>query len=106
MASDTRFKPGQSGNPGGRPKGLADVTELARQHTEEAIQTLANVMRRGSPAAKVAAANAILNRAWGEPPKTVTVNDSSDIRELPRAVLLAIAGLSETNEPDDSNNVH
>jgi hypothetical protein len=29
------FKPGQSGNPGGRPR--SDVASLARQHTSEAI---------------------------------------------------------------------
>ena len=26
----SKFKPGQSGNPGGRPKGFAEVRELAR----------------------------------------------------------------------------
>jgi hypothetical protein len=34
------FKPGQSGNPGGRPKGWAEVNALARQHTAAAIEAL------------------------------------------------------------------
>ena len=28
---DTRFKPGQSGNPGGRPKGLLNLTAMLRK---------------------------------------------------------------------------
>ena len=43
--SSSSFKPGESGNPGGRPKVVAEVRELARQHTAAAIQTLASIMR-------------------------------------------------------------
>jgi hypothetical protein len=52
------FKPGQSGNPGGRPKVVGDVQALAREHTSEAIQTLATIMRsaKAPPAARTAAA--------------------------------------------------
>ena len=39
-APKTAWKKGQSGNPGGRPKEVAQVKALARQHCEEAIQTL------------------------------------------------------------------
>ena len=38
------FKKGQSGNPGGRPKVVAEVKELARAHTGEAIKTLVSIM--------------------------------------------------------------
>ena len=34
------FPKGMSGNPGGRPKVLGDVQELARQQSPEAINTL------------------------------------------------------------------
>ena len=34
------FKKGQSGNPGGRPKEIAEVKALARAHTITAINTL------------------------------------------------------------------
>ena len=39
------FKPGQSGNPGGRPRVLRDVQELARQKSPEEIEALSNIMR-------------------------------------------------------------
>lgn len=38
------FRPGVSGNPGGRPRELRDVTELARSHSPEAIETLVEIM--------------------------------------------------------------
>ena len=38
------FKKGQSGNPGGRPKVIAEVKELARAHTGDAIETLVSIM--------------------------------------------------------------
>jgi hypothetical protein len=44
-APSTAFKKGQSGNPRGRPKRDAEVAELARAHTAEALDTLAEVMR-------------------------------------------------------------
>ena len=48
---------------------LGDVQELARQHTAEAVQTLTSIMcdKEAAPAARVAAANAILDRGYGKP---------------------------------------
>ncbi len=61
------FKPGQSGNPKGRPKIDREVRALARQYTAEAIERLVFWMRSTNAKASVAAANAILDRAWGKP---------------------------------------
>ena len=40
-----RFIAGYSGNPGGRPKDEYRVAELARSYTEEAVETLVDLMR-------------------------------------------------------------
>lgn len=56
-----------------RPKELRDVIELARLHSPKAIKTLAEIMNsdRAPPAARVAAANAILDRGYGKPAQTL-----------------------------------
>jgi hypothetical protein len=62
------FPKGVSGNPGGRPRELAHVKALARDHTTEAIATLVELMRTGkTDSARAAAASELLSRAWGKP---------------------------------------
>lgn len=60
---------GKSGNPGGRPKVVAEVKELARQYTTDAISALAEICKnpKAPPAARVAAAQALLDRGYGKP---------------------------------------
>ena len=62
-----QFAPGQSGNPGGRPKAEHRVAELARSYTVEAIETLVDLMRRGKDErVRGTAAQALLDRGWGK----------------------------------------
>lgn len=70
------WKPGQSGNPGGRsprvgPNGET-AAELARMHTAAAIETLASGLACPDWPTRVACANALLNRGWGTPKEHVT----------------------------------
>ena len=67
MARPGAFLPGQSGNPGGRPKAVRDVIEAARQHTPAAVARLAYWMQSDDPRASVAACQALLDRGWGKP---------------------------------------
>ena len=68
-----RFQKGKSGNPGGKPKAIIEVQNLARSYTTEAVEGLVRVLRdeKTPPAAVVAAANALLDRAWGRPSQSV-----------------------------------
>jgi HEAT repeat protein len=68
------FPPGVSGNPGGVPKGMAEVRALARTFTQEAIVRLADWMRSENPKASVAAASILLDRGWGKPVAAVEVS--------------------------------
>lgn len=73
MAKPGTFKPGQSGNPGGRPKALMEVVELARKETAASLKALAEIRSdlAAPPAARVAAAQALLDRAWGKPSQAI-----------------------------------
>jgi hypothetical protein len=61
------FKPGQSGNPGGRPKEEAEVIRLAKDKSLRAVERLIHWMESDDPKASIPAANAILDRAIGKP---------------------------------------
>ena len=65
------FKKGQSGNPGGRPKADVAVQDEARKHTVQAIKTLVACLNAKAENTRVAAATALLDRAWGKPTQTV-----------------------------------
>lgn len=63
------FKQGQSGNPSGRPKVDKTIRDLARAHTEDALNTLVEIAKnpKASDSSRVQAAAALLDRAWGRP---------------------------------------
>ena len=56
-------------------KVATDIKALARVHTKTALHTLAKVMTaEDAPhAARVAAAQALLNRAWGQPAQALEI---------------------------------
>ena len=77
----------------GRPSGSTNksspeqsqrLSELAKTYTEEALQTLVDVARNGrTDAARVSAANALLDRAYGKP----AIYQESDQREIPPLII-------------------
>ncbi len=80
------WKPGQSGNPFGRPKEYREVVALAREKTPLAIATLATIMSNSlNDSARVRAAELIIERGWGKAIQPVTANlddDALDPRQL------------------------
>ena len=76
------FQPGRSGNPGGRARAAHSVQELAREHAPEAIQTLADIAKNGTPSARVSAAMALLDRAYGKAPTFSTLDTQAFKRAI------------------------
>jgi hypothetical protein len=96
-----QWKPGQSGNPGGRPKAIIEVAAAAREHTTEAIETLASIMRNtdATASARVSAAAILLERAWGKPAQTMTLKREGEYKDLTDDELIAIAAGAVEGEP-------
>lgn len=62
-----KFRKGRSGNPGGRPKVVAEVQELARQHAPAAIAELGRLaMKARNETTRVAAIRELLDRGYGK----------------------------------------
>jgi hypothetical protein len=93
------FAKGVSPNPGGRPKEVGHVRALAREHTAVAIGTLVTVMKnlKSPPAARVAAANALLDRGYGRPGSTPVrfkvpeLGSAADASKAMAAITVAVA---------------
>ena len=113
LVTTGRFRPGKSGNPGGRPKEVGHVKELARQHTAEAISLLSRIMNdpKEPAAARVRAAEALLDRGWGRPAQQISgeFNLNRDVRDYSTAELLAFLAShpgSGQDEPTESESLH
>jgi len=90
------FKPGKSGNPGGRPKAVKEVEALAREHTITAINTLVRLATSAkSEPAQASAAQALLDRGWGRPKQAVEHSGSIALSHEE-----ALEALDQNDEPE------
>jgi len=82
-----QFAPGQSGNPGGRPKDEYRVAELARSYTLEAVDTLVELMLDGKDErVRGTAAQALLDRGWGKAKVEVVTGAEGSYLDVLRVV--------------------
>ena len=84
------FKGSKIAGAGRKPDGVA-ITSLARLHTANAIAILGEVMAdpKAPPAAKVAAAQALLDRGWGKAPIQINLDVKAKFDDFLRDVGLA-----------------
>lgn len=76
MAARGGARPGAGRKPGKVAQATRDIQGLAKEHASEALSTLVTIAksRTASDAARVAAANSILDRAYGKPKQSVDLN--------------------------------
>ena len=72
------FEKGKSGNPGGRPKEVVEVRDLARSHSTRAVERLVELIESENERTAVAACEAILNRGYGRPAQSVSLSGEED----------------------------
>jgi hypothetical protein len=65
-----RWKPGESGNPAGRPKAAYDFQAMCREASPQAFRKLVELIDSDDERVSFMAANTIIDRAWGKP-KTI-----------------------------------
>jgi hypothetical protein len=86
MAQVGGKRPGAGRKPGAVSKAKRELAEMAKGHAERALQVLANIMEKGeSDAARVSAANAILDRGYGRPVQAMQHGSDPD-NPLPTAI--------------------
>jgi hypothetical protein len=94
-----KWKKGQSGNPGGKPKhtreelmAMKDVRRAAKEYTLEALKTLVTIMRdeESGKTARIMAANSLLDRGHGKPAQTI-VGDPDKPLTLMQIVEVALS---------------
>jgi hypothetical protein len=75
MAQRGGARPGSGRKPGAVAKAKRDLAEMAKDYAAMALKTLADIAETGeSEAARVSAANSILDRGHGKPAQAVEVS--------------------------------
>ena len=85
------------------PKALTSIRSLARSHTRTAITVLVRVMKSedATPAARVSAANAILDRGWGKAAQPLESGDEGSLKIIHRIERIIVH--PEIVHPEDTD---
>jgi len=88
------FKPGVSGNPGGRPRHrINEIAEAAGEHAQEVLELMLAAMRDKDAGwtARIAAGLAVWDRCLGKPLQTMrSMQEDVNLEELTDAELTVI----------------
>lgn len=99
--------PGGKREGAGRPRGgnnqnKLDLAELARTHTQSALDVLIAIMKNPAEvaAARVSSANSILDRGYGKAPQLLDLSNKDGTLSRPQTILLR--GPHDDSDPSDS----
>src|SRR5947209_10133845 len=99
------FKPGVSGNPGGRPRRhIGDLSRETRQYAQLAVSTLVKICRAGEERNRLVAARELLDRGYGRPLQMIDASIlSKKLSELSAEELAALEARLVTAARDESD---
>ena len=82
------WKPGQSGNPGGRPKMPPELKEKLREASAEAFDVMIEIARNKSakPADRIRASEILVERYYGKSPQPICGDEEGS------AIIVKLAG--------------
>ncbi len=74
-----------------------EIRSLARSHTESALNVLASIMNQAEAphAARVSAANSLLDRGWGKPTQPISGDDDGAPIKFTRIELVGVRPATE-----------
>ena len=75
-----QFVPGVSGNPGGRPSGLAKRVREAVADGQDLVDFLISVVKNEGEATRdrISATTLLMDRGWGKAPQLIDVEQTSE----------------------------
>jgi hypothetical protein len=98
--SSGSWRPGQSGNPNGRPKPIVDIAALARKHGPRCIEVAARLLSSKDEKMRLAAAIALLDRGFGRPKQEIETSGNATIElHLVAARVISQELLTQVREP-------
>jgi hypothetical protein len=74
-----QFAPGVSGNPGGRPKGIALTVRERTNDGEDLVDVLLSIVKDGNDRDKIAAVQILLDRGFGKATQTFDLGDHEGV---------------------------
>lgn len=83
-------------------KKVTTIRSLARAHTETALRVLTGVMnsKNATPAARIAAANSLLDRGWGKVNSVAAERNDETLKQQLTEIVRTIVDPEDQDGPD------
>lgn len=96
----TRWKPGQSGNPGGRPLKIKEAENILLENLKKATEKISKLVDSEDDRVSLQASVQVMERMMGKAVQKVENKDTTDAKQIDEADLvnIATAGSAGTTE--------